>query len=91
MLNWHLWNASTLTWPAENPWWYNFNRFFHPFCEWENNSVLYLVSEMTAFNCVGNYRLISMGMLVPGTVSVFLLLAVFEGAASTAVNVELSS
>lgn len=46
---------------------------------------------MTAFHCVGNYRLISMGMLVPGTVSVFLLLAVFEGAASTTVNVELSS
>lgn len=46
---------------------------------------------MTAFNCVGNYRLVCMGMLVSGTVSVFLLLAIFEGAASTAVNVELSS
>lgn len=46
---------------------------------------------MRAFDCVDNYRLVCMGMLVPGGVSVFILLAVFEDAFGMAVNMEQSS
>lgn len=46
---------------------------------------------MTAAKCVDNYKLVCMGTLVPGSVSVFLLLAIFEDVVSTAVNVEQSS
>lgn len=68
-----------------------FQFFFHPFYEWENNSVSFLVNDMAAFSCVDNYTLVCIGILVPGSVSVFLLLSVSEDVVSTEVNVEQSS
>lgn len=46
---------------------------------------------MAAFSCVDNYTLVCIGILVPGSVSVFLLLSVSEDVVSTEVNVEQSS